>query len=331
MTSVKIAVGRSASLRAGRPGRTRCKNSRCGKPGGVLSSTTKRAPSRGYCAASETSATDSIVSVRSSLCPTISRLLPLCRWKTASVGPLMELGAPSQTPRLRRGFDRGRRRSAARSGRFSGTSAGALPSNTSGPGYRRALVGAFANFCQITVALVVGQPDGLERAVAFDRAGRVVVNAFAGTRKQARRGIVLIHDQIGVGLVALKRDADDHLADRGAGQRVGAAQRLRAEQHVNAKRAALPHDAIQQDGRALRNVVFLDEKFLELVNHQQRRGASARCRRRVCNRRGPARRACGTNRRAGAVPRPRARSTLRPNSRSLSMATTRACGNRRLA
>ena len=115
----------------------------------------------------------------------------------------------------------------------------------------------------------------MKRAVAFNRTGRVVVNAFARTRQQARRGIVLIHDEISVGFVALERDADDHLPDGRAGQRVSAAERLRAENDVNAKRAALPDDAVQQHRRALRNAVFLGEKFLKLVNHQQRRAASA--------------------------------------------------------
>jgi DNA polymerase III epsilon subunit-like protein len=39
---------------------------------------------------------------------------------------------------------------------------------------------------------------------------------------------------------------------------------------MDAKRAALPDDAVQQHRRALRDAVFLGEKFLELVNHQQR-------------------------------------------------------------
>ncbi len=80
-------------------------------------------------------------------------------------------------------------------------------------------------------------------------AGHVVVDAFAGPREQARRGVVLVHDQVGVGLVALEGDADDHLAEGGAGDRVGAAQGLRAEQHVDAERAALPDDAVQQQRR----------------------------------------------------------------------------------
>ena len=55
-----------------------------------------------------------------------------------------------------------------------------------------------------------------------------------------------------------------------ARQRVSAAERLRTEQHMDAKRAALADDAVEQQRGGLRNPVFLDEKFLELVNHQQR-------------------------------------------------------------
>jgi len=46
------------------------KNSRCTNPCGVLSSTTKRAPLFGNCAANDVSATARIVCERSSLCPT---------------------------------------------------------------------------------------------------------------------------------------------------------------------------------------------------------------------------------------------------------------------
>ncbi len=36
----------------------------------------------------------------------------------------------------------------------------------------------------------------------------------------------------------MERDADDHLAERGAGQCAGAAKRLRAEDHMDAEIAA---------------------------------------------------------------------------------------------
>ena len=68
----------------------------------------------------------------------------------------------------------------------------------------------------------------------------------------------------------MQRDADDHLAERRARDRVSAAERLRTQNDVDAESAALPDDAVQQHRSALRNLVVLDEKFLELVNHQQR-------------------------------------------------------------
>ncbi len=133
-----------------------------------------------------------------------------------------------------------------------------------------ALFGQRMDVVEQAVALILRQPDDLERAVAFHRAGRVVVNALAGPREQPRRGVIVVHDEIGVGLVALQRDADDHLPQRGARQRVGAAERLRAEKHVDAERAALAHDAVEEKRRSLGDGIVLDEKLLELVDDQQR-------------------------------------------------------------
>lgn len=71
-------------------------------------------------------------------------------------------------------------------------------------------------------------------------------------------------------LRCLERDADDHLANRGAGERISPAERLRAKQHMDAKRAPLPHDTVHQQCRALRHAVILDEQLLEFINQQQR-------------------------------------------------------------
>ncbi len=208
------------------------------------SSTTNSACPGGYCAASETMAIDNSETERSADWPTTNRWLPLWRWNTASVGPLIELGAPSQA-QAASGRVAGRVRSPAASSALSRTSAGALPSKMIGGGGMVAAVrGARGDLVQNDVALVLGQPDDLERAVSRQRAGLVVVDPLARPGEQARRGIVIIHDQVGVGLVALQRDADDHLAERGAGQRVGAAERLRTENHVDAEGPALAHDAV---------------------------------------------------------------------------------------
>jgi hypothetical protein len=67
----------------------------------------------------------------------------------------------------------------------------------------------------------------------------------------------------------LEGDADDHLAQRGARDSVSAAQSLRAEQDVDAERAALPDDAVQQQGGGLGDLVVFHEEFLELINHEQ--------------------------------------------------------------
>lgn len=134
------------------------------------------------------------------------------------------------------------------------------------------LAGLFGDLDEIGVAFLVRQPDGLEGAVALDGAGGVVVDAFAGSREESRRGVVVIHDQVGVGLVALKGDADDHLAERGAGHGVGAAEGLRTEQHMDAEGAALADDAVEQQRGGLGDFVILDEQFLELVDDEQRAG-----------------------------------------------------------
>ena len=72
---------------------------------------------------------------------------------------------------------------------------------------------------QHRIPLILRQPDDLKRAVCRKRAGLVVVvDPFARPREHPRRGIVVIHDEMRVGLVALERDADDHLPQRRAGQ-----------------------------------------------------------------------------------------------------------------
>ena len=134
------------------------------------------------------------------------------------------------------------------------------------------LVGAQADFGEPGVAHCFRQPHHLERAVAFERSGRVIVNAFAWPRQQPRRGVVVVHDQVGVGFVALQRNADNHLAEGRPGNGVSAPKRLRAEKDMNPERAALAHQPIQQEGSRLRDFVVLDEELLELVNEQQRPG-----------------------------------------------------------
>ena len=125
---------------------------------------------------------------------------------------------------------------------------------------------------QVVVALVVGEPDDLEGMVALVDAVGVVVDRLAGPGEQPGGRVLLAEDQVGVGLAALQGDAHGHLADGAAGQRIGPAQRLRAQQHVDAERPALPHQAVQQQGRLLGDAVVVDEQLLELVDDQQDAG-----------------------------------------------------------
>ena len=78
--------------------------------------------------------------------------------------------------------------------------------------------------CEVVVALVVGEPDDLEGMVALEQAVGVVVDRLARPGQQPGGRVVFAQDQVGVGFAALQGDADRHLADRAAGQRVGPAQ-----------------------------------------------------------------------------------------------------------
>ena len=125
---------------------------------------------------------------------------------------------------------------------------------------------------QIPLPALVVQEHDLERIVAGNHAVGVVVDRFAGAGEQAGSRVVFAEDQAGVGLVALQRDADGHLSHRGAGQAVGAAECLGAEQHVHAEGTALANEAVENQGRILGDLVVLDEDLLKLVDDQQDAG-----------------------------------------------------------
>ena len=129
--------------------------------------------------------------------------------------------------------------------------------------------GQLLNPLEVVLAALVGEPDDLERMVPFDQAVGVVVDRLAGPRQQPGGGVVLAEDQVRVGLAALQRDADRHLAERAAGQRVGPAERLRAERTWMPKaRPCRTRRSSSSDG-VLRELVVLDEELLELVDDQQ--------------------------------------------------------------
>ena len=76
------------------------------------------------------------------------------------------------------------------------------------------------------IALVIGEPHDLEGAIALYGTGGVIVDAFTGTGEEPWGGVVFIHDEVGVCLIALEGDADDHLPERGAGEGIGTAEGL---------------------------------------------------------------------------------------------------------
>ena len=76
------------------------------------------------------------------------------------------------------------------------------------------------------IPFFIRQPDHLERAVGFQGAGAVIVDSLPRTRQHARGRVGVVHDEIGIRLIALQGHPDDHLAHRGAGHAVGAPQRL---------------------------------------------------------------------------------------------------------
>ena len=122
---------------------------------------------------------------------------------------------------------------------------------------------------QVFLLLRRGQPDDLERMISLEQTVGVVVDGLARPAEQPRGRIVLAEDQMGVGLAALQGDSHGHLANRAARERIGAGQRLGAEQHVDPESAALPHQPVHQQGGFLGQLVVLDEKLLELVDDQE--------------------------------------------------------------
>ena len=73
-----------------------------------------------------------------------------------------------------------------------------------------------------------------------------------------------------------KRDPHGHLAERAPGQGERAAERLRAEEDVDAEGPALADQAVEQKRGLLGELVFLDEELLELVDDQQDPGQGGR-------------------------------------------------------
>src|SRR5258706_5502798 len=107
-------------------------------------------------------------------------------------------------------------------------------------------IGPGAHLREINFATIVRQPRDLKWTVAFDQSSGVVVDRLAGAREESRRGIVVAQNQMRIRFGSLQRDADSHLANRAAGEAGRARDRLRAEEHVNAKCSSLADKTIEQ-------------------------------------------------------------------------------------
>ncbi len=105
--------------------------------------------------------------------------------------------------------------------------------------------------------------------IAFKQSVGVVVDGFARSSQQAGGRVFFAKNQVSVRLAALQRHPHRHLAQRGASQRVGSAEGLRAKQHVDSKGSALADQAVEQQRRLLMHAIVLDKELLELVDDQQ--------------------------------------------------------------
>ena len=200
----------------------------------------------------------------SSFWPITSRFAPPSERKTAAVGSLIATGSPSHAAGAFTAA--GEARSRVRRWLFS-RSACVFPANTSGGGHLSP-----ARVCSSSRTLSrfsSVEPHNLERIVPFDQAVLIVVDRLAGPGEQPGRGVVLAQNQLRIGIGTLQRNANCHLVDGAAGKRVCTAESLRAEQHVEAERAALPHEAVEQKRCFLGELVVLDEELLELVHDQE--------------------------------------------------------------
>ena len=121
---------------------------------------------------------------------------------------------------------------------------------------------------QPCLTLIVRQPRNLKRMIAFDHAVRVVVDRLTRPCEQPRRGVFFTEDQVCIRLAALQGDAHGDLTHGAPRQRIGAAQRLRTENHMHAERTALPDQPVQQQCGRLTQTILFDEELLKLVDRQ---------------------------------------------------------------
>jgi hypothetical protein len=134
------------------------------------------------------------------------------------------------------------------------------------------LAGETVDFLESGVTFLVVDPYDLEWAVALEGAGGVVVDGFAGSGEEAWGGVVIVHDEEGIGFIALEGDADDHLTEGGSCEGVGAAEGLGSEDDVDSEGAALADEAIEEEGGVLGDAVVFSEELLELVDEEEGAG-----------------------------------------------------------
>ena len=169
--------------------------------------------------------------------------------RATAVGSLIATGSPSHASGGPDDFTLRDCSSIATSLRFLWMSAGALPSKTIAARLLR-LCSSFARFCardRDRLALLVRKPSHLERAVGFDKAALVVVDRLTRPGQATGRRNCCPRESIANRLrwSAARCAPPSGPMCCATGPR-RSADGLRAQQHVNAERSALPHQAIEQ-------------------------------------------------------------------------------------
>ena len=75
--------------------------------------------------------------------------------------------------------------------------------------------------------------------------------ASPGRDSRRAAAVLFAQNQMRVALAALQGDPYGHLAESAAGERIGASQRLRSQQHVHAEGTPLPDQTVEQQRRRL--------------------------------------------------------------------------------
>src|SRR5262245_9934976 len=79
--------------------------------------------------------------------------------------------------------------------------------------YKCLLARQLLNLSEILLALLLCEPNDLERVVALDETISVIVNRFARPRQQPGGGVVVTENDVPVGFAALQGDPHCHLID----------------------------------------------------------------------------------------------------------------------